>query len=364
MADEDPLIKALPPATDYLTYLTVLEYQLTPARLPLLHDILQDDKLTANIGWDLLHLLLPLLPASEQCLQDVAKLGNPREVILKVTESLVEIGKHKLEGYEKLDDIQEDDDGDQHAQSLGSGNGDTNPEHLESVAEESSKLEAARAVIEEGHGAGITERLFPRTASSSLPALQFNCLLSMLSVLHPRIKTKYPSRFLATSLQSILSAYPHVFSPATTAAGLEFVRALSGRKRPALPPRLNSKEVSKFSSDDAAPDPEGQAEPPPPEEAAIQHRLLQSFLTYILEEYIGSFGQADVPGLACTARLQEKLGSAKVIPGRKTYTQRFTEEEALKERDVMVGQITVGAFHVLTMLSFADGVGSLSRSSH
>src|SRR5450755_1720909 len=110
MADEDPLLKALPPATDYLTYLTILEYQLTPGRLPLLHDILQDDKLTANIGWDLVHLLLPLLPASEQCLQDVAKLGNPREVVLKVTESLEEISKNEGRGEEQLEDILEEED--------------------------------------------------------------------------------------------------------------------------------------------------------------------------------------------------------------------------------------------------------------
>ncbi|KAL8856881.1 MAG: hypothetical protein Q9198_010751, partial [Flavoplaca austrocitrina] len=87
-SDDNPLIKALPPAVDYLSYLTILEYNLTLEQLPLLHDILQDTALTANIGWDLVHLLLPLLPESQSCLQDVARLGNPREVILKVTELL------------------------------------------------------------------------------------------------------------------------------------------------------------------------------------------------------------------------------------------------------------------------------------
>ena len=87
MAD-NLLLKALPPETDYLTYLTLLEYNLTVEQLPTLHDILQDTTLTANIGWDLVHLLLPFLPASQQCLQDVARLGNPREVVLKVTELL------------------------------------------------------------------------------------------------------------------------------------------------------------------------------------------------------------------------------------------------------------------------------------
>ncbi|KAJ5755125.1 hypothetical protein N7533_004668 [Penicillium manginii] len=88
MDANDPLVQALPPATDYLTYLTLLEYQLTPERLPLLHQLLQDERLTTNIGWDLVKLLLPMLPASTECLHDVARLGNPREVILRVAEAL------------------------------------------------------------------------------------------------------------------------------------------------------------------------------------------------------------------------------------------------------------------------------------
>ena len=91
---EDPLLNALPPASDYLTYLTIIEYNLTKERIPLLHDILQDEALTTNIGWDLVHLLLPFLPEAEACLEDVARLGNPREVILKVTELLEEMGRN------------------------------------------------------------------------------------------------------------------------------------------------------------------------------------------------------------------------------------------------------------------------------
>ena len=89
MAEEDnPLIRALPPESDYLTYLTIVEYNLSTENMPILHKVLQDEKLTTNIGWDMVHLLVPYLPDSEQCLQDIARLGNPREVILKVTESL------------------------------------------------------------------------------------------------------------------------------------------------------------------------------------------------------------------------------------------------------------------------------------
>lgn len=39
----DPLVDTLPPATDYMTYLTLLEYQLTPQNLPTLSRLLSDD---------------------------------------------------------------------------------------------------------------------------------------------------------------------------------------------------------------------------------------------------------------------------------------------------------------------------------
>jgi hypothetical protein len=101
---ESPLITALPPQTDYISYLTIVEHYLNEDTLPILHKVLQDEKLTTNIGWDLVHLLVPLLPQSTQCLQDIARLGNPREVILKVTESL------RLIDYEALDEPEEEDD--------------------------------------------------------------------------------------------------------------------------------------------------------------------------------------------------------------------------------------------------------------
>ncbi|MCV5111541.1 hypothetical protein OFM52_30260, partial [Escherichia coli] len=42
----------------------------------------------------------------------------------------------------------------------------------------------------------------------SVPFKQkFITLVNMLSILHKRIKTKYPSRFLATSLQTIYNTY-------------------------------------------------------------------------------------------------------------------------------------------------------------
>lgn len=101
---ENPLIAALPPVSDYITYLTIVEYNLTAENLPVLQEVLKDEKLTTNIGWDLVHLLVPHLPDSEGCLREIARLGNPREVILKVTESL------RLIDYDSIEEDEEDDE--------------------------------------------------------------------------------------------------------------------------------------------------------------------------------------------------------------------------------------------------------------
>lgn len=39
--DENPLLAARPPATDPITYLTIVEYNLTEENLPILHQVLQ-----------------------------------------------------------------------------------------------------------------------------------------------------------------------------------------------------------------------------------------------------------------------------------------------------------------------------------
>lgn len=324
MADIDnPLLKALPPETDYLSYLTILEYNLTLEQLPTLHRILQDTTLTANIGWDLVHLLLPLLPASQQCLHDVAHLGNPREVVLKATELLEGLG-----GEEEADDQEETED-----------------------IEEAGELKGPGASANEAHedraedGKNVASDVTTSGASSQPPsrAVQFIALLDMLSILHPRIKTKHPSRFLTTSLQAVLPAYSQVAkSTEATEAVLGFIKALSGTKRPKLPPRKSSAMIPMQATPLSAPDPEGQDEPLGVDEEGLQSRLLQSFLSYVAEAYMNSTAlDEDVPGLAWSSRYQEKLHPEKIIPQRRTYGSLFAEEEHLHERDTITGHILV-----------------------
>lgn len=291
---EDPLVSALPPATDYLTYLTLLEYQLTPPRLPTLHRLLQDEVLTTNIGWDLVQLLLPMLPHSQDCLQDVARLGNPREVILRVSDSLMKL--EPSDDDESEEDIKDND---------------------QSSSTQTKKL--------------------PRHV------VQFNCLIAMLSVLHRRIKTKYPSRFIATSLQAALEAYNSMPTDETTNALLEFLRDLSPSKRPNLPPRGTSESSVVKISQVSAPDPEAAYdEPTATDDTAIQRKLIQFGLIEVLKSYMLSLSGQEHSGLWLALRLLEN-----VVPQEERSINRlskihlYTEHEQLKERDLIIGKICV-----------------------
>jgi hypothetical protein len=280
---EDPLIQALPPATDYLTYLTLLEYQLTPERLPVLHKLLQDETLTTNIGWDLVKLLLPMLPASSDCLQDVARLGNPREVILRVSESLMQ--------------LQPEDEDD-----------------------------------EEANDAGLP-----------LHILQFNCLLGMLSVLHTRIQTKAPSRFIATSLQAALEAYTSMPTNETTLAFLEFFRAVSPSKRPAPPPRAASESSVLKVAAASAPDPEAEVATPSPSadnETLLVRKFTQFGLLELLKSYLLSFSGPVDPGMSWTIRMQEHLHPDLRLPAQ-SQTDAYGSTKELKERDMIMGKLVV-----------------------
>lgn len=295
------ITESLPPATDPITYLTILETHMCPEILPTLHGILQDAELTQSIGWDLIQLLLPL-PGSEKCLNTIARLGNPREVVLKVTEAL-----QLLDIDQQADEEEEDEDTEKE---------DT--EKKEGEREEKSKEEASEP--------------------SSVD--KFCTLISLLAILHPRIKTKHPSRFLSTSLMAILSTYRP--SNQATLAVISFVHTISGKKRPSLPGRKSTSSVNKVvpsngsSAGPSAPDPEAQDEDP--DERAIQEKLLQSFVTHVLEEYINS------NPMDWAARLQEQFAPRMVVPNRKSLAQEFKDDPSLEMRTSIVGQLVVSFF--------------------
>ena len=312
MAEENPLIKALPPETDYLSYLTILEYNLNREQLPTLHNILQDTDLTANIGWDLVHLLLPLLPESKECLRDVSRLGNPREIILKVTESLEELA-HEDEGEE----IEEHDE-----------------------AEAKDTTEPSNAT-ENGKDKPLVEQA-PQKPARPSKETRFSTLLSMLTIVHPRIKTRYPSRFLSTSLQSILTAYTSLGrSTIATESIISLAKRLSGTKRPELPPRKSSASIAVLQSrQESAPDPEANADGVGAGEEELQRQLLRSFLTYAVQVYIEALSRDDVSGMCYASRYLERIRPEKNIPNRKTFSEIFQEDDH-QQKDSLMGQFLV-----------------------
>jgi hypothetical protein len=321
---ESPLITALPPQTDYISYLTIVEHYLNEDTLPILHKVLQDEKLATNIGWDLVHLLVPLLPQSTQCLQDIARLGNPREVILKVTESL------RLIDYVALDESEEDDE------SAVSGAA-SHPHKTAPTSDGKDKVGSSQAA-----------ELPPPLP---LPVNQFTALLSMLATLHQRIKTKYPSRFLSTTLQAILASFSGAVShrEEMVLSIVQTIKSITGIKRPALPSRKSSGMLKSIGVTDdprlvtppQGADPEGVvAQDTSPEETNMQNRLLQSFITHVFEEYLLSLPPADeVPGLAWSSRLLEKLNPERIIPNKASITERFATEQRLARRTDAVGQL-------------------------
>ncbi len=288
---------ARPPATDRFTYLTIIEANLSVDILPALNEILQDAELTQEIGWDLVFNLVNL-PGSEACLETIARLGNPREVILKVLETL------ELLYIRRLDNDSDD----------------------------------------EGEGEGAEDDDYEDNIPLAVPnETKFITLLGMLAILHKRIKTKYPSRFLAQTLQTVRNAYRP--TQAKTASVINLVHSLSGRRRPALPSRKSSINVANPDQDGDtsknAPDPEadvgakGEEGGEDPAEVAMQEKLLLSFVTCVLETYTRTHD------MAWAARLLEFYTPERIVPGRKTLMASFREDQDLSERDAIVGQLVV-----------------------
>jgi hypothetical protein len=314
--EEHPLLAARPPVTDPITYLTIIEYNLTEENLPVLHQVLQDPELTSTIGWDLVHLLLPLLPASEECLQDIATKGNPRECVLKVTEAL------RLLEFEESQETEDEDE--------------------DKTEAEGSGLRLNAPEIEVGESSA-SPRL-PCTVLPPLPVLKFEILLDILATLHRRVKTKFPSRFLSTSLQAALVAFNRANSNIEELAlsAIKFVKTLSGTKRPHLPTRRSSGHLLRTITNTSEPDPEANGDAQNDDETTLVTRLLQSFITHILEDYVLSLtSNEDVPGLAWSSRLMEKYEPQRIPkkPNYRKYADRFAQDEDLTSRSAILGQV-------------------------
>ena len=347
---EDPLIAALPPATDYLTYLTLLEYQLKPSNLSTLNRLLSEDdgKLAEEIGWDLLRLVLPMIreapQAATNCLQVIARRGNPREVVIRVAEELERMGQ--------LDE-DEDSKSTEDEAELSTFTGEATRIHLGRMTLDG--MPEADSQDTNGH----TDRSEERSPASAEPRVEyelsvFQALLSVLSTIHPRIKTQYPSRFLATSLPAALGAYRRTSITAeSTKAFITCLRKLSGKQRPALPPRPSTARLSGMGPPASAPDtsaplpdPEAAAEAAEAgfttasdNEKAIIQRLLQAVLLEILDEYLSSLQHHESASMHWVSRLRERLEPKRTVPGRENHQERWQTEAQLKVRDDLMGEM-------------------------
>ncbi|KAF7909372.1 uncharacterized protein EAF01_003090 [Botrytis porri] len=251
--------------------------------LTLLEDLLQNKGLADLVGWDLVPTLIDV-PGSESCLITIARLANPREVIISV---LAELKRLDLDGIED----------DWHGGEAGVENQDKS------------------------------------AMSNDLDRFCF--ILSLLSIIHPRIKTKHPSRFLATTIHAIVQAF-HPSHRAVMAIG-KFAHIVSGKKRPTLPGRKSSLSIASVmrpeieSNLPPAPDPEAQEEDT--YESAIQKKLLQGLVTHMLEMYI------DVYPLEWAGRLQESFDPKRVVAGRTSLAEAFQTTPEYQTRETVAGQL-------------------------
>ncbi|KAF7922050.1 uncharacterized protein EAE98_008261 [Botrytis deweyae] len=251
--------------------------------LTLLEDLLRNKGLADLVGWDLVPTLIDI-PGSESCLITIARLANPREVIISV---LAELKRLDLDGIED----------DWH-----------------------------------GEETGVEDQNKP-VISNDLDRFCF--ILSLLSIIHPRIKTKHPSRFLATTIHAIVQAF-HPSHRAVMAIG-KFAHIVSGKKRPTLPGRKSSLSIASVmrpeieSNLPPAPDPEAQEEDT--YESAIQKKLLQGLVTHMLEMYI------DVYPLEWAGRLQESFDPKRIVAGRASLAEAFQNTPEYQTRETVAGQL-------------------------
>jgi hypothetical protein len=306
---KDPLYDLRPPNSDEITFLTYIQENVGKDRLLILHDILlQDEDLTDKIGWDLVATLLPLLPESEECLMTVARLGNPKETVLKVSIALRELA------------FPDDDD-----------------EEAEEEGEEED--EEAKDEV-------------------PLPVTQFGVLLRMLPLLHCRITGNFPSRFLSVTLQAVLAAFsnaPSCYDELTSNIAT-FIKTMTGTRRPHLPPRRSSTvHLTSGPTDDLARAPSPLPTSPETAEEGIMHRLMQSFLTHVLDDYMQRAPPVDgVSGLAWCSRYMEKVRHPLLVPEPVSMTDRFSHSDALETRLTTVGilvalaqDLSIGSVEIL-----------------
>ena len=344
---EDQLVAAVSDGMDPITLLVWCEANLSPKELPTLNRLLRSDDgtLAQEVGWNLLELIVPMLREDPQevvnCLECIARRGNPREVIVKVAEVLEKLGEDT--------DFLEDDE--ESVDELPTFAGEADRIHLGTLTIDGQPVLADVKSVETAQADQKPADARPDDHGESLATLQFQALVSMLSVLHLRIKTQYPSRFLATSLPAALGAYRRIGVTApSTLAFLSFLGKLSGRK-PQLPVRnppvtagTNLSQVPEaFSPSTMSPTPSMPDSEPEIEGSSMQQasqnekdvvlKLLQAVLLEALDDYMAALQSRDPSYMSWITRLREKVEPRRLVPGKPTEFQKWRDSKPLSERD-------------------------------
>lgn len=248
---------------------------------------------------------------AQECLMTAAEVGNPREVFLKVVEGISNLSFSLLGNAE---------DGD------------------------------------EDEGLVLGGRAEARTQRNGL--LKFHQLLLLLSQVHLRLQAKFPSRFLSNSLSSLLSAFTHATQslPPSSVGTLvksilnfiEFLpstRRIKGEVRPPLPPRAPSVQSTAHADEKLEERLQGlKVDEKENSEELLEKRLLQSFLTHILEIY----------SLRCRSEPRDSAGPARGVYSR--YAVRHLVLNSPKKR-LAGGSLDSDANEILA----SDGVvGSIA----
>lgn len=203
---------------------------------------------------------------AESLISHAANNGNPREVYIKVLQGL-----SSLSWVPAVDEEEEDAD-----------------------EEDADEEEAAFSGDEEEEAVPDRKALKEDPALAARHALRkFNNLLKALETVHPRIATKFPSRFLTTELSTLLIAFTKAVEVVDNQAATETVERLlafvttirphllqarrqSSIERPPLPPRVSTANVT-LPSDQQDAD---------ALEDKLQARLIASFLSHVLSGYL------------------------------------------------------------------------------
>ena len=246
--------------------------------------------------------------------------GNPREVFIKIVESLSAINwspplAEDEEGYVDVD---------------GDGDDEEEDEEVREAKDKSRKETTGNALR------------------------KFHALLSALSIVHPRIFTKFPSRFLSTQLTTLLGVFTKAVQwldrqdvDGVLRALLEFAELvkptlMASRKqstvkgeRPPLPPRTSTNSTNpspaptSTGENEPAKEPEGDSP-----ETTLQARLLQSFLSHVLELYLlrtrNTTGRGLVVGWAGQYDSEVVRKGKSKVPGGETAIDDERAERAVQ----------------------------------